>query len=133
MAAQVRNILILSFSMDLVMSKCQQNTFKSDAADKIKAAYRTIQGKEVDYSKIEVEWQPHLMVENPSCINEDQLFLEVNHNGGDDGWTIAGGEMELSGPDGRFRWSLDVVPCKDHYFRVWVDGDGNFLLNMDHA
>jgi len=125
MALQLGRIVILSCFVGLVVSQCSQNSFKSDAADKIKAAYKTSRRKGVDYSKIEVEWQPFLMVENPSCINEEQLFLEMNHDGGDAGWVQVGGKMKDSGPQGKFKWTLDVAPCKDHYFRVWVDGEGN--------
>lgn len=124
MAVQLGRIVILSCVVGLVVSQCQQNSFKSDAADKIQAAFKTSHRKGVDYSKIEVEWQPFLMVEEPHCINQDQLFLEMNHDGGDGGWVKVGGNMRASGARGKYKWVLDVAPCKDHYFRVWVDGDG---------
>ena len=126
--AVLGRILILSCFVGLVVSECGQNSFKSDAGDKINAAFKSSHRKGVDYSKIEVEWQPFWMVEDAQCINEGELFLEMNHDGGEDGWVKVDGNMKSSGAQGKFKWTVDVAPCKDHYFRVWVSGEGKFLI-----
>lgn len=123
MAVQLGRILILSCFVGLAVSDCGQNSFKSDAGEKITAAFKSSHRKGVDYSKIEVEWQPFWMVEDPECINKGMLFLQMNHDGGDE-WNNVDGKMKSSGSQGKFKWTVDVAPCKDHYFRVWVDGDG---------
>jgi len=122
--AVLGRILILSCFVGFVVSECGQNSFKSDAGDKINAAFKSSHRKGVDYSKIEVEWQPFWMVEDAQCINEGELFLEMNHDGGEDGWVKVDGNMKSSGAQGKFKWTVDVAPCKDHYFRVWVSGEG---------
>lgn len=68
---------------------------------------------------IEVTYYPFMMVEDPNCIDEDQLMIEVKVDNGD--WKAeASKPVALGG--GKYRWSLSSIPCKDHMIKLWVSG-----------
>ena len=101
--------------------------FRPAAADLVEAAYRQTvrRGKQhVDYKRIDVTWQPFLMVEEGSisCLDKSQLSLEFKAGSAAAWAKLEESPQELGG--GRYRWSLDVVPCHEHFLRLSVGGLG---------
>lgn len=107
-----------------VRSECGEPEFKEDAVSRVQAGFKTIRkrGRETfDYRKIEVVYSPFLMVQDPSCIEESQLNLEVKSGAGD--W-VAMEDLPVALGGGKYKWTIDAVPCKDHLIKLWVNGPG---------
>lgn len=109
----------------LVESTCNStNVFTADAKEKVKIKYKESTRRGVDYSKIEVEWSPFSMVENPDCIAKDELRLEFNNDGIDNNWKKTSEVVTPLARHEKLRWTIDADPCKEYYFKLWVGGDG---------
>ena len=99
--------------------------FRPDAASLVEAGYkRTVRrgNERIDYKKIDVTWQPFLMVEQAGCLDKTQLGLEIRAGAAAAWVPVEESPLELGG--GRYRWSLEVVPCHDHFIRLSVGGEG---------
>ena len=117
-------LLCLLGVVSQVSSQCSQPSFKDDSISRVEAGFKTIRkrGKiTFDYRKIEVIYSPFLMVNDPNCIEESQLNLEVKSGSGD--W-IAMEDTPVALGGGKYRWTIDAVPCKDHLIKFWVNGPG---------
>lgn len=102
-------------------------TFRPDAAALVEAGFRqTVRRNKVhvDYKRIDVTLQPFLMVAEgqASCLDKSHLILEVKAGSAAAWMPAAENPQELGG--GRYRWSLDVIPCHDHFLRLSVGGPG---------
>lgn len=99
--------------------------FRPDAASLVEAGYkRTVRrgNERIDYKRIDVTWQPFMMVDDAGCLDKTQLGLEVRAGSAAAWVPLDESPLELGG--GRYRWSLDVVPCHDHFIRLSVGGVG---------
>jgi hypothetical protein len=106
-----------------VRGECQP-VFKEDAASLVSAGFASVirrGAKTYDYKYIEVYYSPFLMVKDRSCIEESQLNLEVKVGNGE--WMAVDSTPEAQG-GGKYKWSIDAVPCKDHMIKIWVTGPG---------
>lgn len=117
-------LLILGAAVAEVSSQCSQPRFKEDAIDKVQAGFKAIRrrGKiSYDYRTIEIIYSPFIMVEDPNCIEESELNLELKSGSGD--WIAIDEAAEALG-GGKFKWSIAAVPCMDHMIKFWVSGAG---------
>ena len=115
--------LILGLTISQAHGACQP-VFKADAAKLVTADFASVIRRGVktyDYKQIEVLYSPFSMVEDASCIDEKQLNIEVKSGNGE--WVAVDTRYDALG-GGRYRWTVDAVPCKDHMIRIWVHGPG---------
>jgi len=110
---------VLASLVGLVWSECAKPVFKDDAADKVDADFKKMRrGK--DYTKIQVSFRPFELVEEPSCVNNDQFLLEYSNDGEE--FTALDGKAEAR--PGKYTFTIDVLPCKNYYIKLWVQGEG---------
>jgi len=117
-------VVLLGCVVTTVSSECSQPTFKEDAVSRVEAGYKTIRKRgrlSYDYSTVDIVYYPFLMVEDPACIEESQLNLQVKSGSGD--WIAIDEAPEVLG-GGKYKWTVNVVPCKDHLIKFWVNGPG---------
>lgn len=117
-------LCVLSVFVSGAHSECSQPSFKADATTMVEAGFKTIMRRSklnYDYRTIDIVYSPFLMVEDPNCIEESQLNLEVKSGSGD--WIAASGRPDVLG-GGKYKWTIDAVPCKDHLIKFWVNGPG---------
>jgi len=115
---------LLAVSLTGSEAQCSKPSFKQDASSMVEAGFMTTfkRGKEThDYKKIEIIYSPFLMVEVPDCIEEERLNLEIKSGNGD--WVAMDSQPESLG-GGKYRWTIDAVPCKDHFIKLWFIGPG---------
>jgi len=122
MGLKMKLFALISVLVAEVASDCLQPSFKDDATSRVEAGFKAIRkrGKlSFDYKTIEVTYSPFMMVEDPNCIEESQLNLEVKSGSGD--WVAMDAAPEALG-GGKYKWSIPSVPCKDHMIKFWVNG-----------
>ena len=117
-------LCVLALLVTGARSKCSQPSFKADATSRVEAGFKTIMKRgqlNYDYRTIDIVYSPFLMVEDPACIEEAQLNLEVKSGAGN--WIAATGRPDVLG-GGKYKWTIAAVPCVDHVFKFWVNGPG---------
>jgi len=118
-------LLLLAARQGVAAEECSAApVFTPDALNLVAAGFRQFgRGggvKNIDVTQIEVTWKPFLMVENPACLDKTQFSLEMKAGAAAD-WVLANqSPKEMGG--GKYRWTLDVMPCHDHYLRLGVGG-----------
>jgi len=99
---------------------CATPTFKENAGDFMFVGYKMIvrRGEEnKDFSKLEIEARPLLMVDNKEVIEKDDITVEVK--AGDDEWEVVTKPPSKRG--GVYKWTVpNVTPCVEHNVRLWL-------------
>ena len=106
-------------------------SFKDNAADFIQAGFKitTRRGEEKkDYTKLEIEAQPLLMVHDSSSIDKNRVTIEVKS--GDQSWEAIDTPPSMRG--GVYKWTRsNIVPCFNHNVRIWVNGHDGTPISFD--
>ena len=107
------------------ISDCGVPVLREGAADLVKASFK--KGfRLTDFTKIEIQATPYNLVEDGACIDGDKMVLEYNNDGGED-WTALEIKPKSTG-GGKYKFTVeDVVPCKDHYFKILLQGEGKLF------
>jgi len=109
--------------------------FKDNAADYIEAGFKKMTRRGVekeDFTKIEVEAQPSLMVEDKLSIDKKRITLEIKSGDGD--WKVINNSPSLRG--GVYKWTeYNIEPCMNHNVRIWVHGkdESQSSFNYPHT
>ena len=109
-----------------VSSDCGVPVLREGAADLVNASFK--KGFHLtDFTKIEIQATPYNLVEDGACIDGDKMVLQYNNDGGED-WTVVDVKPKSIG-GGDFKFTVgDIVPCKDHYFKIVLSGDNGNLV-----
>lgn len=116
--------IFYAFALSGVVSLSQSTTpiFKHNAADFIKVSFKKTIRRGVakeDFTKIEIEARPMMMVYDASSIDKNMVTLEIKS--GDGEWTKITNAPSMRG--GVYKWiESDVEPCLTHSIRIWVHG-----------
>jgi len=104
----------------ITTGKCATPSFKDNAGDFMVVGFKKIvrRGEEnKDFSKLEIEARPLLMVEDKEVIDKDDIIVEVK--AGDDEWEVITKPPSKRG--GVYRWTVsNVKPCAEHNVRLWL-------------
>jgi len=118
-------ILILSCYLTQANGDCSQNQgFKQGAEQYIQADYQTRfrrRKTEVEYTKIEVKWQPTMAVQNPDCYDLTAAELQFKPVG-----SAAPYQMAKESPvtEGQYsKWTIPAKPCLQYQFQIMLTGN----------
>ena len=110
--------------VDPVVSDCRVPVLRNGAEDLVSASFK--RGlRRTDFTKIEVLANPYKLVEDgaSACNNDVEMSLFYNYDGGED-WTAVDVRPTLIW-GGQYSFNLeDILPCKDHYFKLVLLGEG---------
>jgi len=111
-------VLIISGLVTSV--RCATPTYKENAGDFMQVGFKKIvrRGEEnKDFSKLEIEARPLLMVDDKEVIDKDDITIEVK--AGDADWEVITKPPSKRG--GVYRWTVsNVTPCVEHNVRLWL-------------
>ena len=128
MARSVTFLLLVMMSLldlDQAWSECGVPVFREGAAEMVRTSFKKSR-RRTDFTKIEVEATPSNLIENGACVNEDQMILQYNNDGGED-WIAVEVKPKSTG-GGKYKFTVeDIVPCKDHYFKILLQGEGKLF------
>eukprot|EP00090_Calanus_glacialis_P038230 TRINITY_DN6681_c1_g1_i1.p1 TRINITY_DN6681_c1_g1~~TRINITY_DN6681_c1_g1_i1.p1 ORF type:complete len:594 (+),score=118.67 TRINITY_DN6681_c1_g1_i1:126-1907(+) len=123
-------VLVMTVLVSFVKSKSP--SFKDNAADFIQAGFKitTRRGEEKkDYTKLEIEAQPLLMVHDSSSIDKNRVTIEVKT--GDQSWEVIDTPPNMRG--GVYKWTKsNIVPCVNNNVRIWVHGHDGTPISFDY-
>ena len=125
--------MLCVFVMTILVTFVQSTSpsFKDTASDFIQAGFKitTRRGEEKkDYTKLEIEAQPLLMVHDSSSIDKNRVTIEVKS--GDQSWEAIDTPPSMRG--GVYKWTKsNSVPCVNHYVRLWVHGQNGTPISLD--
>lgn len=96
-------------------------SFKDNAGDFMEVGFkktirRGIENK--DFTKLEIEARPLLMVNDAPSIDKTSMTLEIKS--ADEDWVLITKPPSMRG--GVYRWTVsNVAPCVQHNVRIWLD------------
>jgi hypothetical protein len=107
-------------------SKSDIPSFKDNADDFMNVGFKKTMRRGVviqDFTKLEVEARPLLMVNDVSSINTNRVTLEIKADNED--WTSVTTTPSMRG--GVYKWTVsNLEPCVNHSVRIWFHGlDGS--------
>jgi len=124
-------IFLVFLYTSLVSPSSASARFKDNAADFTKVGYKTItrRGEEKeDYTKLEIEAQPLLMVIDGSVIDKKRITIEIKS--GDQNWRAIDTPPSMRG--GVYKWTeSNVEPCLSHNVRIWVHGQEETSISFE--
>ena len=113
------------------LSEASSVRLKANAADFIKVGFKTLtrRGEErKDYSRIEIEAQPALMVHDASSVDKKKITIEIKS--GDESWRALDTPPTMRG--GLYKWTESgVEPCVNHRVRIWLRGHDGTSQSFD--
>ena len=124
MARVMPLLLLLLFALGQAWSMtCGVPVIREGAADLVTATFKK-RFHRTDFTKIDVDLTPLDLVEDSACVNGDEMVLLYNNDGGEN-WTTADVRPTWIVGTHRYRFTMDdIVPCRDHYFRILLFGEG---------
>ena len=129
-SATFLDLYIVTCLLDLALSDCGVPVLREGAADLVKASFKKGFSR-TDFTKIELQAFPFLLVEDGACINLDRIGLQYNNDGGNDWRDVDFKTTLMFG--GEYKFTIEhITPCKDHYFKLLISSEGEFLELVDH-
>ena len=117
-------VVMTSLLVQVLSGNCGVPVLKEGAADMVKASFKN-RFHRTDFTKIDVELTPFNLVEDGACIDGDEMVLQYNNDGGED-WTVVDVKPTYI-IAGQYKFTMeDIIPCIDHYFKLFLFGESKF-------
>jgi len=107
--------------------------FRANAVDFVKVGYKTVTRRgelKEDYSKLEIEAQPLLMVEESSSVDKSKIRIEIKSGDDSNSWRVLDTPPSMRG--GVYRWTeSNIEPCVNHRVRMFFHGQDGSSTSLD--